>query len=104
MKNTMLVVAGLLLCALMASQPKPAAADSRVYVGADFGGVVAAYDDGPRYVHHRPPPQYYSWDRWRPAPPRHYRAREWRHYLPPAYSHEYRRPHHWRHHRDDDRW
>lgn len=108
MKSRMMVVAGMLLCALMtmASQPKPAAAGSSVYVGFNVGGPAPYYDYGPRYVHHRPPPQYYGWDRWRPAPSPHYRARGWRHYPPPppVYNYEYRRPHHRHHHSDRDRW
>jgi hypothetical protein len=109
MKSRMMVVAGMLLCALMtmASQPKPAAAGSSVYVGFNVGAPTPYYDYGPRYVHHRPPPQYYyGWDRWRPEPPPHYRARGWRHYPPPppVYNYEYRRPHHRHHHSDRDRW
>lgn len=102
MNTRMIVVAGMLLCALTAA---PVAADSRVYVNAAFGPVAMYPVDGPDSFRHRPPPRYAEWDQWRPAPPRHWR--EYRHYPPPPppYWHEYRRPHHHhRHYWRDDRW
>jgi hypothetical protein len=88
----------------IAMHPAKAKADSRVYLGLDLGGIVAAFDTGPRYVHYGPPVVYERGHAWRPLPPP-YPPPRWHGHRPPPrwYSHDHRRDHHrpqsWHRHR-----
>jgi hypothetical protein len=99
--KTSLKMTALLTFTLLAItlQPGQAKAGSRVYVGLDLGGIVAAFDTGPRYVHYRPPVVYERWHAWRPAPPPYPPPRYHSHRPPPRWYHDdYRRGHHRSHH------
>lgn len=110
MKTSRILLALLILVGITAMLPSAKAeANSRVYVGVDLGGLVAAFDTGPsygygtRYVY--APPVHYAprWHTWRPAPPRPYPPPRWHHHPPPP---DHGRYHHWRshwHHRDHGR-
>lgn len=82
--------------------PQKVQAASRVYVGVDLGGIVAAFDTGPRYVY-SPPVVYERPYTWRPAPPppHAYPPPRWHHRppLPPPHCDRYRHRHH-----QDDPW
>ncbi|MGE4559390.1 MAG: hypothetical protein AB7E77_04275 [Desulfobulbus sp.] len=85
--------------------PANARAHSRVYVGFDLGGVIGAFDSGPRYVY-SPPVVYERRPAWRPAPPPPYPPPRWyRHYPPPPrfYGPSHYRSHHRYHDCYDER-
>lgn len=94
------VLAALLLCCITTLIPNQAKAG--VYVGVDLGGVMAAFDSGPRYGYYPPPVVYRPY--WQPPPPPCPPPRWHYHRPPPRHWHghdhwrEHRRHHH-RHHR-----
>jgi len=103
MKNRTRVPWGLLLLVLiaLAGQADRAEARDSVYIGADLGGLVMAFNTGPR-THYLPPAPY--------PPPRAWHHHG--HYYPPpvVYGRPYYRAHrgYWgpppRHHWRGDRW
>ncbi|MBV5318192.1 MAG: hypothetical protein JZU50_10335 [Desulfobulbaceae bacterium] len=106
MKNRTMIPWGLLLLVLitLAGQPQKAQARDNVYIGADLGGLVMAFNTYPRYEY-RPPPcppprGWYPRDRYYPPPVvygrPHYRSHraDWNDYP------RHRRDRHWR----GDRW
>ncbi|ADW16561.1 hypothetical protein Despr_0379 [Desulfobulbus propionicus DSM 2032] len=103
MNGRKMLVGGMLVLALLGLEGhvNQVEARSRVYVGADLGGLVLGFGGYPRYVHHRPPPYVYGYDRYVPVGPPPYPPRGWYRYNPPppVYYHDHRRPHH-RHHHD----
>lgn len=100
MKTSHVLAALLLSCITTSLIPDQAKAG--VYVGVDLGGVMAAFDSGPRYGYYPPPVVYRPY--WQPPPPS-YPPPRWHHHRPPHrwYDHDhYRRElprHHHRHHR-----
>ncbi|MDD2466972.1 MAG: hypothetical protein PHI97_23500 [Desulfobulbus sp.] len=103
MKNYRILLSLLILAAISAVLPADKAqAGSRVYVGLDLGGVIAAFDSRPHYVY-TPPVVYERWHAWRLAPPppcAYYPPPRWRHHPPPPPPYYDR--HRERHHRDRD--
>lgn len=87
------LLAGLMLFCL-ATTFIPSKAKAGVYVGVDLGGVMTAFDSGPRY-HHYPPPVVYR-PYWRPPPPPCPPPR-WQYHRPPP--HRWYGHYHWRGHR-----
>ena len=69
MKQLPVVLALMIVAAIAAITPaNQAQADSRVIVGVDLGGVVAAFESRPRYIYSRPV-VYERRHTWRSLPP-----------------------------------
>nr|WP_321465592.1 hypothetical protein [uncultured Desulfobulbus sp.] len=101
MKQLPVVLALMIVAAIAAITPaNQAQADSRVIVGVDLGGVVAAFESRPRYIYSRPV-VYERRHTWRslPPPPRAYPPPRWHRQPPPPPRHHV---HHGRWHHSEE--